>query len=237
MAYRARAIASLAGTGMLLAGCVHAPATPSGVTHAAHQAQDEVNGATVIVTRMQTKLRVAALLRVAKGVLVVPQYGKGAYFLGGQGGNGVLLLRDRGGQWSQPAFYMLGEAGSGPRADGESGPLAMVLMTDNAVARFLNNTSTWRLGANMGLSASDFSGLQTGPRASPKADIVIWRETKGLPDRISASAIYITPDASLDYAYYRGMVTNQEILSNVIANSRTASLREALAGGSGASYR
>ena len=65
---------------------------------------------------------------------------------------------------------------------------------------------------------------------------MLWSGAKGLYGGISAGATYITPDGSLNDAYYRGMVTNRQILSSAVENRRSANLREALAGG-GAAYR
>ena len=44
-------------------------------------------------------------VRYAKGLLIMPTWVRGGFFLGGYGGNGVLLAQDRDGTWSHPAFY------------------------------------------------------------------------------------------------------------------------------------
>ena len=226
----------LTATACLLCGCA-TPATSTGMADQAQQAQSEINGATAAVNRMQAEPGMAALLRSAQGVLVVPDYGRGAYFIGGQGGRGVLLLRQRSGAWSQPAFYSLGGASIGLQAGGEAGPIAMVLMSNAAVDRFKDNANTWQLGANTGLTVVNYSGEQSIVTAHPKADIVMWSGAKGLYGGISAGATYITPDASLNDAYYRGLVTNRQILASAVRNRHTADLRQALAGGGSAAYR
>lgn len=236
MGCRTRVIVSLAATAML-AGCAHTPASRGELADAARQAQDEISGATVAVRRMQAEPETAALLRSAKGVLVVPDYGKGAYFIGGQGGRGVLLLRASAHAWSQPAFYSLGGASIGLQVGGEAGPIAMLLMTERAVRQFESHASTWQLGAHTGLTVANSSARQTVVSANPKADVVMWSGVKGLYGGISAGATYITPDSGLDDAYYHRMVTSRQILASAVRTRRTVDLREALAGGSGASYR
>ncbi len=42
------------------------------------------------------------LIKRAQGVLIIPQFLKGGFIIGGSGGSGVLLGRN--GQWSDPAF-------------------------------------------------------------------------------------------------------------------------------------
>ena len=186
---------------------------------------------------MRAEPALAALPSSAKGVRVVPDYGKGAYFIGGQGGRGVLLLRESAHAWSQPAFYSLGGASFGLQVGGEAGPIAMVLMTDRAVRRFESHTSTWQLGAHTGLTVVNSSGRQTVVSAHPKADVVMWSGVKGLYGGISAGATYITPDTGLDDAYYHRMVTNRQILSSAVTSRHAARLREALAGGAASGYR
>lgn len=236
MGYRARLTASLAVSGALLAGCIPTPPVRNEMADASRQAQDEVNDATRTVDRMQAEPAMAVLLRSAKGVLVVPDYGNGAYFLGGQGGRGVLLLRGRGGEWSEPAFYLLCGAGIGLQAGGAAEPIAMVLMTVNAVSRFRDNVSTWQLGADRGLTVAGVSGRQTTSGAHPKPDIIMWSGTRGV-DAVAGPATYITPDGSLNFAYYQRVVTNQQILSSAVGNIHSVGLREALAGRTGAAYR
>jgi len=205
---------------------------------AERQAQGEINDATRVVSRMWMEPGMAALLPAAKGVLVVPSYGRGAYFLGGQGGHGVLLLRKSGTTWSQPAFYSLGGAGFGLQAaDGERGPIALILMSDESVGKFRDNTRTWQLAGDTGLTVVGFSHGQATASDNSRADIVMWSAAKGLHGRVSAAATYITPSVTLDDAYYHQLVTNRQILTGAVASRRTANLREALAGASDARYR
>ena len=48
-------------------------------------------------------------IRYAKGVLITPSLFKAAFWIGGSGGRGVLMVRDpRTNEWSGPAFYTIG---------------------------------------------------------------------------------------------------------------------------------
>src|SRR5271156_6004915 len=44
----------------------------------------------------------------AKAIIVMPNLIRAAFFFGGRGGNGVMLVRNEDGKWSPPAFYTLG---------------------------------------------------------------------------------------------------------------------------------
>ena len=237
MRHGACALLSVVAAAIAVCGCGPVPATRNPLAGAARQAQVEIDDATRAVDRMWMAPGLAALLRSAKGVLVVPVYGRGAYFLRGQGGQGVLLLRTSVTEWSQPAFYALGGAGFGLQAANAAGPIALLLMTDAAVGKFRDNTRTWALDADTGLQVLSFSSASALTRANAKADIIIWSGAKIIYGGISAAATYITPSATLDDAYYQDLVTNRQILTGAVQSGHTARLRQALAGGSSGSYR
>jgi len=53
------------------------------------------------------------LLGRARAIMVVPQLVKAGFFVGGSGGNGVLLVRTADGKWGNPLFYAIGSASFG----------------------------------------------------------------------------------------------------------------------------
>ena len=70
-------------------------------------ALDVVNQATETVQRFKSMpdLReFAKYMPTARGIVVLPSVIKGGFMLGGEGGNGVLLVRSHDGSWSPPAF-------------------------------------------------------------------------------------------------------------------------------------
>ena len=78
------------------------------------QEQMLVDHATLTVQDMMTQTlsdKPQHLLRKAKGVLICPGQFRAGFFIGGEGGNCVLLGRAADAAWSYPAFYGVG-AGS-----------------------------------------------------------------------------------------------------------------------------
>src|SRR5215470_15547032 len=49
----------------------------------------------------------ASLLERAHGIAVIPSLIRGGFFIGGRRGRGVLSVREKNGDWSNPAFITL----------------------------------------------------------------------------------------------------------------------------------
>src|SRR3546814_8397065 len=87
---------------------------------------------TVLRITREEELRytVPNLMRRAKAVMIFPSLLKGAFFIGGEGGSGVLLTRDPQGNWSNPAFYTMGTVSFGLQFGGQSSEAILVVMTE-----------------------------------------------------------------------------------------------------------
>ena len=219
-----------------LAGAIPAVARPSSSgtsslwsssqSGAAHSAQDRVSDALGLVRQMKENPDLAAVLRRARGVFIIPHYGKGGFIVGGQGGGGVVLVNNDG-EWTSPAFYSLSGGSIGAQAGGEGGAIAMILMTRRAVDRFENASSSWSLNGNAGLTVVNWSG-KTQANTS-RGDVILWTNASGLYGGLTASLTHISPDTKMDRAYYRRAVTSREILAGDVSSPRANALRDALA--------
>lgn len=192
-------------------------------------AQDRVNDAVGLVQQMKQDPALAAVLRQAKGVFIVPHYGKGGLIVGGQGGGGVVLVR-HGSDWSSPAFYGVAGGSIGAQAGGEGGALAMILMSQKAVDRFENSTHGWTLNGTAGLTVVNWSGkTQANTEYNGRNDVILWTNTSGLYGGLTVGVKHISPDTSMDRAYYQRPVTSTEILAGNVNNPSADTLRNALA--------
>ena len=203
------------------------PGPTSQPNDAARDAKDCVHDAVQTVDHMKQDPQLAKVLARAKGVFVIPHYGKGALIVGGQGGGGVVLAR-REGKWTDPAFFSLGGGSVGAQAGGEGGAIVLLLMTDKAVNKFASSNNTWALNANAGLTVVTWSGK--GQAETGNGDVIEWTDTNGLYGGLTASVTDITPDTDMDRAYYGTAITSQQLLSGSVSPSapNAAPLRNAL---------
>ncbi|HVS76754.1 MAG TPA: lipid-binding SYLF domain-containing protein [Steroidobacteraceae bacterium] len=203
-----------------------ASSMPGPQSDAARSAQDRVGDAMKLVQQMKQNPSLAAVLARARGIFIIPHYGKGGFIVGGQGGGGVVLAKHATG-WSSPAFYSLSGGSIGAQAGGEGGAVAMILMTEKAVSRFENSSSGWSLNGNAGLTVVNWSGKTQAN--TNRGDVILWSNTKGLYGGLTASVTHISPDTKMDHAYYQRPVTSGEILAGTVTNPNADPLRNALA--------
>ncbi len=141
-------------------------------------------------------------LKDARGVLVVPQMIKGAFFIGGSGGSGVLLVRDeKTNRWSYPAFYTLGGLSFGFQFGGEASEVVLLLMSQKGVDSML--TSTMKLGADASVAVGPMGGRVEGATApNLSADLVSFARSTGVFGGVSLEGAVIAARESWNSAYY-----------------------------------
>ena len=119
------------------------------------------------------------LLRRARAVLIVPEMLKGAFFIGGEGGNGVLLVRQPGEAWSYPAFYTMGSGSLGLQFGGQVGQVVMTIMTERALNAVLAGEVT--VGANVRAAlVTAGMGLGAATAIDRNADMFAFWDSQGL---------------------------------------------------------
>jgi SH3 domain-containing YSC84-like protein 1 len=206
-------------------GLASGPAFAGNSNSAARSGQDRVNDAAKLVQKMERDPSLAAVLEQAKGVFVIPHYGRGGFIVGGQGGGGVVLVKHAM-AWSAPAFYSIGGGSIGAQAGGEGGAIAMILMTQKAVDHFQNSGGSWSLNGGAGLTVVNWSGkTQTNTN---RGDVILWSNTSGLYGGLTASVTRISPDTKMDRAYYQRSVTSREILAGDVSDPYADPVRTAL---------
>jgi SH3 domain-containing YSC84-like protein 1 len=169
-----------------------------------------------------------ALMRKARGVLIVPALLKGGFFVGGEGGSGVLLTRNAG-VWSYPAFYTLASGSFGLQIGLEQAELIMIVMNDKALSAILR--SEFKVGADAGLAIVTLgSSAEAATTRAAGADIVVWASASGAYAGISVNGSIIRPRTSWNHAYYGHAVKVSDIVTKrSVSNPSADALRQDLA--------
>jgi len=168
------------------------------------------------------------LVRRARAVLIVPRLYKGGFFVGGEGGTGVLMTQKRGGGWSEPAFYAIGSASFGLQIGLEQSEMIMFVMSQKALEALMRDQ--FKFGADAGLAVVTLgSNVEAATTAAAGPDIVVWASSSGAYAGVSLNGSIIKPQFDEDHAYYGPGVTQQDILfRGTVANPHASALVGAL---------
>lgn len=168
------------------------------------------------------------LLKKAKGVFIAPQLLKGAFIVGASGGSGVFLTRDeKTGEWIGPAFYTIGGASFGLQIGGEASEVILLAMTDRGVTSMLS--SSFKLGADVGIAAGPVGMGVSAATANLSADILSFSRSKGLYGGISLDGAVVAIRRDWNEAYYGKEVTPEDIfVRRDVTNRQAMGLIEAV---------
>jgi lipid-binding SYLF domain-containing protein len=170
-----------------------------------------------------------SLMRSAKGVLIVPSLVKGGFFFGAEGGEGVLLTRGAGNNWSYPAFYTLASASFGLQIGLEQSELVVFVMSDKAMNAFMQNEV--KLGAEAGLAVVTLGSTgEVATTTAGSADIVVWSSASGAYAGLTLNGSVVKPRDSWNDSYYGHTESVADIVTRHAATNPGADgLRTALA--------
>jgi lipid-binding SYLF domain-containing protein len=165
-------------------------------------------------------------LKHARGVLIYPQILKAGFFLGGSGGTGVLLVKDKtSGNWSQPAFYTMGSVTFGFQAGGEAAEVIMLVMSQKAIDSLY--ASSVKLGGDTSIALGPVGAGATG---NVTADFISFAKSKGLYAGLNLQGSVVAVREKLNNAYYHKAVSPLGIIVEKKASNKGASgLRSAVA--------
>lgn len=172
---------------------------------------------------------VRKMMREAKGVLIVPNLIKAGFFLGGQGGNGVLLVRQGDRQWSMPAFYTLGAGSLGLQFGVQDAEMVFMIRTDKALDALMKDQA--KLGVDASVAVWNVGGgVSAATTTNLGGDIVAFGTVKGLFGGGAFEGGAIIRRGDLNQEYYGQAVDAAAIVKQGAArNPQADPLRNSLA--------
>lgn len=82
------------------------------------------------------------LVKDAKAIVVIPNYMKAGFFIGGQYGKGIVIIQKDNGNWSNPFFITLTGGSLGLQIGFESSDTMLIFRTQKSLKELLNNKIT-----------------------------------------------------------------------------------------------
>ncbi|MGH6933077.1 MAG: lipid-binding SYLF domain-containing protein [Dongiaceae bacterium] len=150
-------------------------------------------------------------VRRSKAIMIFPSLVKGGVIVGGEGGSGVILVRDAQRGWSDPAFYTLAAGSLGLQLGGQVSEVVLAVMNDKAVNALIDNQM--KFGGDMSVAAGP-SGKRSGTSATTSfgSDVYAFALTEGLFGGVSFEGAAVLKRDSWNKAYYGEGATPYGIL-------------------------
>jgi len=148
----------------------------------AHEALDQrLAAATEVLEQMNRMPETAIppqLLNRAYAVAVIPNVIKGAFFIGGSHGEGVLVVRRPDGSWSNPSFIRLSQGSFGWQIGGQASDVILVFKSRKGVDDIAGGKMT--LGGSASVAAGPV-GRSTAAQTDGefKAEIYSYSRSRG----------------------------------------------------------
>jgi lipid-binding SYLF domain-containing protein len=215
-----------------LVGCANMRDRSEGATDQAAQEKrenksvEQVNRAGTVLQKMSAEPGMRDQLALARGVFIVPRYGRAGLGIGAQGGEGIVLLKQASG-WSDPAFYNFGGLSAGLLAGAEGGSMIFLLNNERAVSNFMKQDN-FSVSADAGLTIVNWSAK--GQADLSRADVIAWTDTRGLFGSAAIGIRDVRFDSRDSEAFYgRSVALNDILMGRVTApQEKVSTLKQLL---------
>jgi lipid-binding SYLF domain-containing protein len=165
----------------------------------------------------------------AKGIFIVPQFLKAAFFFGGAGGSGVLLAKDeKTGEWSEPAFYTMGAASFGFQFGAQAAEVVLLILTKRGVDSIL--VGNFKVGADASVAVGPVgAGVEGATTPNLSVDLLTFVRAKGLFAGIALDGAGLASRDEWNKDYYgKAMDAKQIVQGREVSSPHSSALREAL---------
>ena len=210
-------------------------AFPSASSIAASDETKRVESATEVLTKIMGIPESAippALLADAQGIAVIPGVIKVGLFVGGQYGRGVLVVRGKGGAWSNPVFVTLMSGSIGWQIGAESTDFVIVFKTPRSIEGIMKGQYT--LGAEAAAAAGPVGrSVKASTDIELKAEIYSYSRSRGLFAGVSLEGSSLQVDDKSNAAFYEkenilpsGILSGKEVKTPAVAEKLNTSLEK-----------
>jgi lipid-binding SYLF domain-containing protein len=201
-----------------------------GTTGAYAQAREE--GKLLLASQVLEELRDARdqaipdrLLERAYGIAVIPDMTKIAFFAGGRRGNGVLVIRDKDGRFTNPIFITMTGGSFGWQWGVSSTDIVLVFTTKKGVEGITGGKFT--LGADASVAAGPV-GRQASADTDPTfhSEVYSYSRSRGVFAGLAVDGTVISIDDDENDSFYRKHdVTATDIVSGAVTTNDDAARR------------
>jgi lipid-binding SYLF domain-containing protein len=170
----------------------------------------------------------ADVIKSGKGVAIFPSVTKAGLMIGGQVGEGLVLLRNPNGTWNGPSFMGLSGASIGIQIGAQSVGLVLVITNEEGLRAFTGGNS-FKLGADVAIAAGPVgrdTSAATDSRA--KASIYSYSMSKGLFAGMTFEGSVLNQNRDANRAYWGRDMSAQAAMKKPANDKRIKELVNSL---------
>ena len=185
--------------------------------HGQKDASDEIKkiteAATVLSEIMSApdKSIPSAVLEKATGIAVFPGLLKGGLGIGAQRGHGVLSVRSKSGEWSNPAFLTVTGGSVGAQIGLQAIDLVLVINHQRGLEQLVKNQ--FKVGADAGVAAGPVGrDASASTDIQLRAQILSYSRARGLFAGVTLNGSTINSDRDANERFYGIAYRTQQIV-------------------------
>lgn len=179
-------------------------ATFASAGHAQNALDQRVEAATEVLQQMNRMPESAIppqLLNRAYAVAVIPNVVKGAFFIGGSHGEGILVVRRPDGSWSNPSFIRLSQGSFGFQFGAQGSDVILVFKSRKGVDDIASGKLT--LGGSASVAAGPVGRSTTAQTDGEfKAEIYSYSRSRGFFAGVSLEGGVLQMDQRSNQRFY-----------------------------------
>jgi len=165
----------------------------------------------------------SALLSDAYGIAIIPGVLKVGFVLGGKYGTGILMVHEKGGGWSDPAFISLYSGSVGWQIGAEATDLILIFKSKRSVEGIKKGKFT--IGADASVAAGPVGrSAAAATDIQLKAEIFSYSRSRGIFAGISLEGAALQIDEDANASFYG----KKDVLADDIFNGRVSTSSESI---------
>jgi lipid-binding SYLF domain-containing protein len=162
------------------------------------------------MTKESDKSIPAGLIKNCSGIAILPDVIRAGLVIGGRHGKGILLIRTKGGGWSDPSFVDIKGGSIGFQAGVQSADIVLVFRTPRSVENITEGTFT--LGADAGVAAGPLGRTAEASTDSElKAEILAYSRSRGLFAGLTLQGSSLQEDRKANQEFYGASLSPKDI--------------------------
>ncbi len=167
----------------------------------------------------------------ARAVLILPAIVKAGFFIGAEGGSGVLLAKAADGTWGYPAFYTLGAASIGLQFGVQDTETVLIIRNEGALRAIIKDQG--KFGADLGITVGVIgTGMEASTTTNLRFDVLAFTNAKvGAFAGVSLEGAVLARRRDMNEAFYGlGATPEAIVIQGRHKNAKADPLRSVLAG-------